>query len=801
MKIIELELKNFKQYKTLNLKFPEGLIGIVGSNGSGKSTLFDAIRCALFGEIPFNKEHLRFASAEKNETVSVALIFECSGKRYKVIREFRGIQLNPHAKLYEDNSKESSVSQQNPVTTKIEQILGMNRDAFIHSVFSGQKDLGRISETKGSERRSLVREMLGMFKIDEVQVLVRSDFNLLNTELKIHEKLIKTNDEVKDLNDKRNSLLKAESKLSEKISDIEIRMKKASDKYSESDAVFVKQEIKYKEYNKYKTEVEKYRKSAEILIKDKLESEKERDDLIKETEFIKVNDKIQDIYDLHKKIVEMMINKKNLFIKKEELEKNLKSKRESYSEIVKQLNFLETEKEEYNSKLKNFSLLESEKNDIESKILIANKETESLAIKEGEVKAKCAERRDSMTKLLVAGKNADCPLCQRPLIELYDSVMKKFNDEIADYEKKDLSEILELKEKNAIEKNELIKHAENISAKIAESLKLKGTYMEAEKRHNMLNTMLVRVKDEGELIKKEISDIGELDYNAADHIKAEKDLKKYSDLNNEFIRIKTRVSRIPEIENKILGLGEKISLVVESEKQQQEEMSKCGYSEKEYSESIKERQKAFDEKEEVQKIKDILVYEKHNIEKEINKLDIEIKADKENRDKIADLVLQKDKLNRLISIFEGFKNAVLSKVQPLLSKEAGDLFSQMTSGRYDEIYVDEDFDFFVNDGGYRFPLKRFSGGETDLANLCLRISISRILRSISGSASSGFLGFDEIFGSQDSERRSMVMDALHRLSDEYTQIFIVSHVDDVKDGFPNIIEVNKSGNMSTAVVL
>ncbi|HPK45773.1 MAG TPA: AAA family ATPase, partial [Spirochaetota bacterium] len=51
MIIQSLTLVNFRQYRDETIEFKEGLIGIIGKNGSGKSTLFNALVCALYGEL------------------------------------------------------------------------------------------------------------------------------------------------------------------------------------------------------------------------------------------------------------------------------------------------------------------------------------------------------------------------------------------------------------------------------------------------------------------------------------------------------------------------------------------------------------------------------------------------------------------------------------------------------------------------------------------------------------------------------------------------------------------------------
>ena len=133
-------------------------------------------------------------------------------------------------------------------------------------------------------------------------------------------------------------------------------------------------------------------------------------------------------------------------------------------------------------------------------------------------------------------------------------------------------------------------------------------------------------------------------------------------------------------------------------------------------------------------------------------------------------------------------------------QRASDLFGRITKGKYESLRVDENFDFTIADGGVFYPMERFSGGEVDLANFCLRIAITKAIMDLSGAEQGiGFLAFDEIFGSQDEERRLEMMHALNYLQEQFRQIYIVSHIESLKDYFPHILEV-QVGEGGSAVV-
>ena len=61
-----------------------------------------------------------------------------------------------------------------------------------------------------------------------------------------------------------------------------------------------------------------------------------------------------------------------------------------------------------------------------------------------------------------------------------------------------------------------------------------------------------------------------------------------------------------------------------------------------------------------------------------------------------------------------------------------------------------------------------------------------------------FLAFDEIFGSQDEERRLEMMLALNYLQEQFRQIYIVSHIESLRDYFPHLLEVQFEPDGSSA---
>jgi exonuclease SbcC len=138
-----------------------------------------------------------------------------------------------------------------------------------------------------------------------------------------------------------------------------------------------------------------------------------------------------------------------------------------------------------------------------------------------------------------------------------------------------------------------------------------------------------------------------------------------------------------------------------------------------------------------------------------------------------------------------FRTHLISRIRPTLSEYSSDFFRRLTDGKYNEIELDENYNLMIYDNGENYNIERFSGGEEDLANLCLRLAISEVITERAGGVFN-FIILDEIFGSQDNIRRQNIMKALNGLSSKFRQIFLITHIEDVKNDMENIISVNEN---------
>lgn len=186
---------------------------------------------------------------------------------------------------------------------------------------------------------------------------------------------------------------------------------------------------------------------------------------------------------------------------------------------------------------------------------------------------------------------------------------------------------------------------------------------------------------------------------------------------------------------------------------------------------------------------------------EIKSIEKRLSDDNKLHKEIDSLRSEANMHTRLRAFINDYKGKLTSRELPAISDEASRLYSQITKGRYNDLRITDDFEFSINREGFDVPLETLSGGEKDLAGLCLRVAVSKRIASLAGRKNMGFLALDEVFGSQDEHRREELLKTLHPISKDFKQIFVISHNGDVHSAFETNLIIKKEGNYSKAEVV
>lgn len=494
-----------------------------------------------------------------------------------------------------------------------------------------------------------------------------------------------------------------------------------------------KSEIYNNEIKKY----EKNKKEINEILKKYAEKIEDLNKKLKTIEKYYLKNK-NDYENLNKK-KEDLFEKKTLYENKIKIQYEIKELRVKISERQKAI---EKEKKKliiYRSLKHDIKKTEKrldEINIIIEKIVKSIEQKKTLSIRVRDEIDDIIYKKKNIEKL---GPEAECPTCERLLSDQYNLLLEKFEKEKTGKEKE--IENFEKQIKKLNEEKERIYREQGAFQK-------KKNYLETQIREkDRIDTTIEHLSNEINSEKKIIEN-------------KEKIIKKINIIafdSKEFENVKKQVENLYKNYQKSL----------EFLNNQKDELNKLNIE--------------FEKKEGGKRLLD---QEIKNLKEKVNQLDNYRKKIKEEKNAVHYLGI-------LSEIMSDFRTFLISRIRPTLSSYSSDFFTRLTDGKYAEVELDENYDLLIYDNGEKYNINRFSGGEEDLANLCLRLAISEVITERAGGVFN-FIILDEIFGSQDSIRRHNIMKALASLSSKFRQIFLITHVEDVKNDMENIIFVTEN---------
>jgi len=184
----------------------KGVFVIHGDTGSGKTTIFDAITYALYGEPSGSSRKssdVRSLGADPGTRTEVTLEFTYAGQKYRIIRKAAHERLakkknkaglyetttdGPEAELYwigSDGQVQTDHSViKNAVTSKVEEILGVDRGQFMQIAMIAQGDFRKLIDGTTKDREDLYRTIFQTGRYKQLQDEVKRDFTATSEQSK-----------------------------------------------------------------------------------------------------------------------------------------------------------------------------------------------------------------------------------------------------------------------------------------------------------------------------------------------------------------------------------------------------------------------------------------------------------------------------------------------------------------------------------------------------------------------------------------------------------------------------------------
>ncbi|MBI3162542.1 MAG: SMC family ATPase [Chloroflexi bacterium] len=188
----------------------------------------------------------------------------------------------------------------------------------------------------------------------------------------------------------------------------------------------------------------------------------------------------------------------------------------------------------------------------------------------------------------------------------------------------------------------------------------------------------------------------------------------------------------------------------------------------------------------------------------------------------ADYVNQREELNQRIVQHKTLERAfgkdgvpalLIEQALPQIEQKANDLLDRLSDGQMSIRFVTqteykdkkrddlkETLDIQISDSAGVRDYEMYSGGEAFRVNFAIRLALSEILAQRKG-ARLQTLVIDEGFGSQDTQGRQRLIEAINLVKKDFAKILVITHLDELKDAFPNRIEVEKTERGSTVKII
>ena len=174
---VSLRLRNFMSYgeHVPPLDFSRiNTVCMTGDNGHGKSTLLDAVTWALWGQT--RAKNLDDVVRTGQDESEVEFTFDLEGATYRVIRK-RSLRTKAGLSSLElhgfdpntETFKSISGNSIRETEAKIVQLLRMNYDTFVNSVFVLQGRADEFTTRRPGERKRILGEILGLSVFDELE--------------------------------------------------------------------------------------------------------------------------------------------------------------------------------------------------------------------------------------------------------------------------------------------------------------------------------------------------------------------------------------------------------------------------------------------------------------------------------------------------------------------------------------------------------------------------------------------------------------------------------------------------------
>lgn len=853
----KLTLSGFTSYrKPVTLDFSAFNIACVsGANGSGKSSILDGMTYALYGKARKSDDSLINTSSNKAE---VSLDFEYEGQTYRVTRSIsrgKGSTLDFFIYNPEPTEKgqywkaltERTISDTN---AKIERTLRLDYETFVNASFFLQGKADSFATQRPADRKRILASILGLNQWDKYLEASRERSRQVRSELeRIDARLAEIQSELDQENERKARLESLEDKLKvasaeSKVLQVQLDTERANqEKLNEKRQVvnLLKQNFERAESNHVNTLARRDERQAQLnsfndILANAVQTEK---DYQSWQEARKTLETFDQIYEQFKpkdgKRQELL---KQIELKSQSLQQALQhllDEKGKLDETLKQSlsyqNQLDTLLPRIESLQNEIALGETLQEEINQLIsLKSTLESENKVLRQ-----KMMELKERQLKI-GAVEGAQCPFCDQALTaEHRQNLINKIQQEgtsLGNQFRENQESTEKADQALNVKKQDLQKRAENqnrLQTLLREKDRLSQILNQIETQKQAFETdrapkiaeleatlkadaYLPEARAEIQAIEKELAALG---YDASAHAALRQEEARARLAEKAYHELGKARSSVEQIK---LSLAELETSLISSEKEWhiQEKAFRSAAATLAAEEAQVPDLHQLEHDYRLQKENEAsLLRELGGARQLVFNLDTQRMRQLKFREEQEALMQNLAQLRSLETAFgkDGVPAMLIEQALPELEEQANEILNKLsdhtmsvtfsTQREYKDKKRDdkrETLDILISDGASTRDYETFSGGEAFRVNFAIRLALSRVLSKRAG-ARMQTLVIDEGFGNQDRHGRQLLIEAINMIQDDFEKILVITHIDELKDQFPNRVEVNKDAGGSSTLDL
>ena len=850
----KLRLKGFLSYQQeTTLDFSALHVACIsGMNGAGKSSLLDAITWSLFGEARQRNDAIINLNSDE---VFVELEFTYENNQYKIHRarqKEKSTQLDFYI-LADQEWKSLTERTIKDTQDLINHTLNMDYDTFINASFFLQGKSDQFAKQTPGKRKEILTKILGLEKWETYKIQALQQRRELEQQKRINDSRIEEKQLELARKPQYQSTLQSLQKDKEKI---ETQLSQEEALLSTLQTQQKQIELLEQQSKEKKQALEKAKQSLQSIqkkIKEKQTQLDKNQTIIDKKDHIK--DQLSQLEQFQKQLTQIEAQKnqqQELQNKKQNIELKIKHEKDMLKQKLAQLQTQQKEfsqnQTRYQENQQNITELETQLTQLTQQRQPADQLATTLSDHQTQVTDLIAENKLLQTQMndlqahieqIQSINSPTCPICEQELTPQHQTkiitenqtkgktlgdqfrannqTIQTLNQNITtlqttikqnDKTSRDIA-LTQQKLEQLTQQNQLL--AKKIDQDPTIEIEQIQTQLDQQTHSSELHTQLTLLTDQ----------INTLDYDAQQHQHLKKQI--------------SQLSAIPQ-------QNQRLEVAIATQKQVQEALSDLNLQQSDLQEHINKTQQEIETISQAFAITDTSNNSATSITNQINQhqkqLETLKQATYDNQlaigganqalNNLATIQTQKNELElqntailtQIASLKEiekafskeGVPALLIEQAIPEIENRANEILRKLTNDEMtislitQEEYKDkkrddlkETMEIKIHDKFGTRDYELFSGGETFRINFALRLALSELLSKRAG-AKLQTLVIDEGFGSQDEYGRQKLAEVINPIKQQFALILVITHIDSLKDAFPNRILVEKTPQGSIAQI-